>query len=437
MKTEQKQMNIIRLMAHQSDLQELIMDEISHLVDDWRQHTELVLSSDKRNLVGNLSARQASAFTTQLYDNIWAAILEEENWNEDSILAQYAWAALPNANSPYGYRIIYRNQKPTLVPDSIESEVVKLIYTWYTEMHYSLRDVAEALTALHLPTPYDIHLKRKASATWGIWDMTVIHRIISSPTYAGQWSYYDGYLQKSVTVEVPALISSDIYEKAQACLLANVDNPQHALKYEYLLAFRTTCGVCGSHVQLRANRSAGMVYQYYRCPTPKCLTRGFRADEIDPIVWSWIHDQLESEVATNTLLETFQIRKESLMSDTNARLQIVDKYLNEYRRQLANLSKPALPGSFLEEALSAYQNRLSLAVQSLGEARCSLESKLQELNLAELSLPITDDDFAAKRLVIDLLDTHIIIRGRNDNRQVQVVNQLGKKQITLAKRRLQ
>ncbi len=435
MKTEQKQMNIIRLTAHHPDLQELIMDEISYLVDEWSQHTELSLSSGKRNLLNNLAARQVSAFTTQLYDNIWAAILEEENWNEDSILAQYAWAALPHANSPYGYRIIYRNQKPTLVPDSIESEVVKLIYTWYTERHFSLRDVAEALTALHLPTPYDIHMKRKASAAWGVWDMTVIHRIISSPTYAGQWSYYDGHLQESVTVEVPALISSNIYEKARACLLRNVDNPQHALKYEYLLAFRTTCGVCGSNVQLHAKRSTGMVYQYYRCPTPKCLTRGFRADEIDPIVWSWMRDQLESEVATNTLLKTFQARKESLIRDISTRLQIVDKYLNEYRRQLANLSKLALPGSFLKEALTAYQNRLSGAVQSLGEARCYLESNLQEQNLAELSLPITDDDFAAKRLVIDLLDTHIIIRGRNDNRQVQVVNQLSKKQITLAKRR--
>ncbi len=428
-------MNIMRLLAHHPDLQELVQEEIRNLVQAWRQEEGGASPTENGEFLDALPADRVDAFTVQLYQNIWAAVSEEEIWQEDSPLARLAQDALPNANSPYGYRLVYNNNQPTLLPHSIESAVVRLIYAWYTTADYSLRDIAQTLSAMHLPTPYDIHLKRKSSLAWGDWDMTVVHRIVSSPTYTGRWTYYDSHRQKSFTTDVPAIIAQGLFEKAQACLLANSNRPQPGLKYEYLLASRVTCGACGARIQLHVNRVGETINQYYRCPTAKCVTRGFRADETDAAVWGWVQAQIQLEPVEKELQAAFQSRKEKTVADTTARLSIVADYLSEYQSQLANLAQAVLPGHFLAQALGIYQERLAQAVENLVQAQDGLQKLLKEQQQVVLNLPAAAADFSTQRWVIEHIDAQIVIYGRNAGRQIQVISQLGEKRLALPKRR--
>jgi hypothetical protein len=428
---KRKELNIIRLLAHHPDLQNLIQNELDDLMLQWT--SENILPGSQSQVLDKVLKQDATVFIEELYDNIWAAVLEDENWHEDSSLAQYTQNALPNANSPYGYRLILRNNTPTLISHKPEADAVRLIYFWYVELDYSLRDIAHALTTMGIPTPYDIHQKRKSSTAWANWDMTVIHRIVSSPTYIGQWTYYDGHLGEQVTIQVPAQISAKTFEKAQKRLLANRNQPQHTLKYQYLFAFRTHCGCCGASIQLYAQRSGETVYRYYRCPTLKCRTRGFRADEVDPIAWRWLRTLFANEADMQKLNKAFQTRKEKRIFEAASRLQVVNQYLDEYRQQQQNLFDLSLPDNFLKESLAAFQTRLRLALQILEANRHGIIDELEELHITKLELAEADNNFSVQREIVSLLDAQLTIRGRNQDRQIEITCLLGAATIQLQK----
>ncbi|GIK44077.1 MAG: hypothetical protein BroJett011_79100 [Chloroflexota bacterium] len=85
------------------------------------------------------------------------------------------------------------------------------------------------------------------------WKRSGIAQIIANETYAGTWHYgkrnnaAKTYKPKNETipVEVPAIVSREIWEAAQERLEQNrVNSKRNRKPGRYLLATRVTCGVC-------------------------------------------------------------------------------------------------------------------------------------------------------------------------------------------------
>jgi hypothetical protein len=102
---------------------------------------------------------------------------------------------------------------------------------------------------------------------------------------------------KTLTVEVPALISYGAWKLATARLANNAEHAPRNVKHEYLLRRRVTCE-CGLKMGCRTHnekRGENKALSYYACPglnrrlvARECHMPLFRADALDAAVSSWV-----------------------------------------------------------------------------------------------------------------------------------------------------
>jgi hypothetical protein len=408
MKREQKQQYILQLMTYRDELQRIALERFNALED----HDQL--------------NRDSVQFEDELYDEIWAAILEEKLNIYDSKLETYADEAIPNRNSPFGYRIVTQGDKVTLAVCPIEAEVVHLIYHWYLNSNYSLRDIAEKLQEIRIPTPGDIHLRRKPKTKWGDWHMSTVHSITTSETYIGNWTYYDAYRGKRISKQVPAIIALEEYLSAKNRLLISRNKPYHATKYSYLLANRVKCGQCQAQAKL-IGRSSEEIVLYYRCPTKGCRTRGFGVEETDARVWRSLKTVFTENLSYLQLMgNKYHEANRAKKEDVQNQLKIVSGFLEEYVKRYQLLQQLDLPSDFIPHTRHFYNAYLSEAIGQLDRARKEIEQALVTTDdLPELNIDRADEDFALRQAIIELLDLQVSIEGRNKSKTITVNSMLG------------
>ena len=411
MNQEQKQLNLARLLAYDREMQDLILVELHDLLSYYQDSSPTEISENQ--------------LIDDLYENIWAAVLEDDAYNEESNLLTKIQLAIPNRNSPFGYRILSHHGKITLVPDPLESRIVELVYYWYLQHHFSLRDIANQLTALRLPTRATTHMYQDKKLENGSWDMTIIHSMVTSRTYIGEWQHYDAYHKQSSTISVPPIISADLYQKAQAQLRKNLNRPQHALKYPYLLPFRVTCGVCDSPIQLHAKKLPDGICQYYRCPTRKCDTRGFRSSIVDTLVWAWLVNQLENPESRRVLQEGMQNNLDLQTFDKSLQIQIVEGYLERYRKQFEQLSAVQIPNNLIHKPIQQVSAQLQSIISNLEASLTTMKNEMPEQIPDIFALDISQTDLQLRQKIVELLDVKAVICGRNKNRKIHIYSKIG------------
>lgn len=213
---------------------------------------------------------------------------------------------------PYGYRKIgdKRDAHLEVSDDPIpglaisEAEVIREVFRMAAVERSSCRVIADKLHALGVPCAYrrDDRLllrgKRK-QATSGVWGPGRIRGLITNSTYKGLHEY--GKRTKSkrppVTRQVPAIVSVEVWEKAQESLTANFLFSARSAKNEYLLRGLIKCGRCGrTYIGTAANRPNGKREFYYRCNgmhtrvlrngAPACNAKSVRGDLLEQQVWA-------------------------------------------------------------------------------------------------------------------------------------------------------
>ncbi|SIS79228.1 recombinase family protein [Alicyclobacillus vulcanalis] len=90
---------------------------------------------------------------------------------------------MPSGVDPYGYR--YEAGQYAVVPE--EAEIVRLIYRWYGMDGLSLRQIADRLDNMGVPT------KTRQAARW---HHSTVARILGNPLYQGTWLYNRRRTQK-------------------------------------------------------------------------------------------------------------------------------------------------------------------------------------------------------------------------------------------------
>lgn len=264
---------------------------------------------------------------------------------------------------PYGY---YRGDdrylhiSEDLLPGATisEAEVVRMAYQWATEGQSTLK-IARRLNAMGIPPHYtkDGRLvqrgKRKAH-TSGKWFAGRVRNLLHNETYMGvhHWGKRPTDRNKPkelIRREVPAIVSQDIWQRAQEALRKNfVWSPRNA-KNDYLLKGMLKCGFC--------NRSMSGYRRdviFYRCNSQlshvkdafgPCSGRHLPGAWIEGLVWDelkdWILNYTNLEaVITDALQEQEQERRTwektlgQMRKEVEAKGQERDRIITLYRKGL-------------------------------------------------------------------------------------------------------
>jgi site-specific DNA recombinase len=190
---------------------------------------------------------------------------------------------------PFGYRKVGEKDKARIIPaeepipglDLSEAEIIRTIYRMSATEKKSCFLIADHLNRIAVPCAYarDERLvtrgKRK-SRTSGLWRPGRVRNMLVNTTYMGQ--HHFGKRSKNprelIAREVPAIVSKEIWQKAQKTLQSNVLFSKRNSSHHYLLRGLVKCGICGlTYIGLANRRPSGKEDFYYRC-NGKHGTRG-------------------------------------------------------------------------------------------------------------------------------------------------------------------
>jgi len=346
---------------------------------------------------------------------------------------------MTHGQSPYGYRLAEAGGKQTLEVFEPEARVIRMMFDWYTvgdgeQGPMSFRAIARRLTEMGIQTHADLRInagaRHKKKRRAGEWAVSSVSWLIRNEVYAGVWRYGKRRKDKpSIGVEVPAIVSRETWEAAQARRAQNKRDSRRNLKREYLLRRRAFCE-CGYKMIAQAKTTGGKVYLYYRCSDsigatalPACKSPHFRADHVDAVVWDWIKSFLTDPATLTEGLEAQREEREKANEPLRDRLAVADSLLADNRRQLERLLDLYLSGDFDKEMLTERKARLETTIGALERERADLVARLDAKTLTDEQiqtitdlaervkrrLPALDESFEARRRLIELLDVWVTL----------------------------
>lgn len=350
---------------------------------------------------------------------------------------------------PYGYRVnedgyLEINETPALPHNMSEADVVRLIYQLVTEQGMSTIKIADYLNALGIPPSYakagrQVKKGKRKENTSGIWLPGRVRNMIVNTTYKGVHYYGRRSKKQRELVEraVPAIVSEEVWEKAQEQLRENQLEAMRNAKNQYLLRGLVKCGCCGLNYHgVNIPNANGKHKAYYICNGKiayrgplqgKCQSKNIPQEWIESIVW---HDCLNYIKSPELVLaglsaglaenkdqqEKIKAEKEMLLRSIDAKDAEKQSILDLYRKKLidANDVENQLQKILTEKA--ALQSRLE-ELDNQAQAADALEQQFYnaEKLLADLRSKLDSDDppFDVKREIVKTLVKEVRVETKN------------------------
>lgn len=361
---------------------------------------------------------------------------------------------------PYGYRVIQNGNTWQLEIVEEEAEIIRLMFDWYlngdeNNTIMTLYKIAERLTQMKIPTPVDTKrvkgIKMAKKRAIGEWSASVVGHYLGNEVYKGKW-VYGRKSSEPITVDVPAIISAEVWEKCRHIrkekYMENIKNR----KNDYLFARRIRCGLCSSVVAGTPVNG----YLYYRCIALKkngkvgvtCNAPHFRLDRVESVVWNWIIHLLRDPDVIQEGLKTYQAECEREINPFRERLKTIETLISQYSNELNRLLDLYISGQFPKDLLVRRKNELDSATHSLEAEKDKITALIAEKlyspqqieNIHEFARKVSanldnaEHSFKAKRAIIDALDVHVILTVENDEKIVYAQCTLGEDQFVLGEK---
>jgi site-specific DNA recombinase len=374
---------------------------------------------------------------------------------------------LPNGCAPFGYRVIQRDGNFLLEIQDDEAAIVRMIYDWYIvgsveDEPLSINEISRRLTALGIPTPADrrdYHSNSRRKRGPGQWEPSSIAHLLNRETYAGVWHYrrettVDGKQQTTIPVAVPAIVTREIWDAAQARLLYNMEHSSRNRKYDYLLAGRVRCAECGYKMEGTSCRPRpDKLYLYYRCKSGSaarnlstCRARRFNMGMTDAAVWNWVISFLTDPVALRNGLAAYRSERDRDVEPIQRRIGVVEDLLAQTRPQLERLLDLYVTGGVTKDMLVDRKARLETTIGALEKEREGLLAQLKTQQLSDEQLDSiegfaaqvaqglaqAEESFATRRRVIEMLDLQVSLSHEGETPVVDVQCKLGSKNLHVA-----
>jgi site-specific DNA recombinase len=311
---------------------------------------------------------------------------------------------IPWAYRCYGYRYLPKRHghPPQVTIEPTEAEVVRQLFRGLVEEQLSCRQLTKRLNAAQIPP-----LLGKQP----LWHAASVRNILINRVYAGQarYNYRQPVLpkyrkveeaklqylktgrsyrppQEWVWSEAPAIITPELFEKAQLQLQRNAEAARKMYQpssRRYLLRTLVKCGECGlGCVCITAKgKTSSTHYLYYACKghcpatcgrMTKCPSRLVRADRLDALVWDSLCALLRTPSVIPTLHQTWaQSKHQDLTALTAQQTQL------QQRRQRLERQTQRLLDAYQAEVITL--SELQLRRQKLMTELQQVERDLQQL----------------------------------------------------------
>jgi len=196
---------------------------------------------------------------------------------------------------PTGYTVRDGTLVPNeaeIVPGLSEAELVRDIFRRIAEGASSTR-VALYVSALGVDRfkRYARHDGREIVVPGAAgWRPKRVSEMVKNPTYRGTHVYNGRH--GDIEREVPALVSEDLWQRANARLAENRTTSKRNAKHDYMLRLLIRCGLCGaryhgmSSAQMRIYRCTGASSSVHADPAQRCRAKGINADPLERAIWA-------------------------------------------------------------------------------------------------------------------------------------------------------
>lgn len=346
---------------------------------------------------------------------------------------------------PFGYKTIKKGNLWQLEIHEPDAAIIRQLYQWYVYgdedgNSMTLRGIAKRLTESKVPTPTDIRSKQgiivgNRKRPMFEWSGSVVAHYLDSEVYKGIW-VYGRDTAEPISVEVPAIVSTDLWEKAKKIRKQKYIENLPTRKNSYLFARRIRCGLCTSVV-------VGMPvngYLYYRCLASKkgkvigvtCNPPHFRVEVVEDIVWNWIKTLLSDPLALQAGLDERITESEQQINPFRERLSVIESLTEQNTSELERALELYLSGQFPKEMLISRKNELEMTLQSLEKEKEKLIEVIEDQtlspeqieNIYEFAASIgnnlngADEDFHQRRAIIDALDVRVVLTVEDEKKVI-------------------
>ncbi len=329
-------------------------------------------------------------------------------------LHRFKTGQLMHNQPPYGYRYVPLDQPDGGKWHLVEhlAQVVRDIFNLY-QTGQRVADIVRHLNEAAIPSPKG---KRWADST--------IRHILRDSSYRGQ-AYYNrkqtihqavgqprklgrGHLKEPryqlrpsqdwITIEVPAIISEQLWQDVQDMLEQNKRfSARNNHKHLYLLRGLLTCGVCGYTLTGRTARDRQIYYCRYgggqrRPPDVPVHRCSITADEIEPLIWNALSDLLQHPDRLTAAWRTLIQADDAPETSTLNSLQLRHKQLDKQWNRLLDLYQDGL---LEKQALFQRKSTLDTEKLRISQRLGQLNHQLQ-LQHYESDLILTCQDFAQR-----------------------------------------
>ena len=320
------------------------------------------------------------------------------------------------AGAPYGYRYVRKSQHMDAFYeiDEGEARVVREIFERYTQSSESIAMIARALSEQGVLT--------RTGKT--VWDRSTVWGMLRNPAYRGQAAF--GKTQTSgqrakptrptrargerhgrretrrdvapeqwTSIPVPALVTTETFELAQARLQENKRFAPRNTKEPTLLQGILVCRDCGYACYRSSTHTTARRLYYYRCIGSDsyrhlagrvCSNRPIRADQLDALVWAEIERLLSDPALIAAEIERrlqalrtespAAHRRESLERDLARATTGSSRLIEAYQEQLITLEQ-------LRARMPALRKRETTLTAQLDALDAELHDAETYLKLAE------------------------------------------------------
>jgi len=443
---ERPKLNELRELVRKSEIDAIIVYCLDRLSRDPVDGVILTQELEKHGV--RLEAVTEDIDNSELgklisYIRGFASKLEAEKIRERTIRGKKEMAKqgrIPGGGSSkiygYSYRPVSQENGGRRVENETESKWVKQIFEWLAYEGISTNQILYRLRANGAPT--------KSGKPW---NRHSVLAILKNPAYCGKtFVFTTAKGKKQYTrpreewIEIagvtPPIITQELFEAAQKQLQVNREKAsRNNTRRQYLLRGHIRCRRCGrayvGGVTLTVRKDKRYTQRRYTCigkskvynPVKRCNNKGWSSDKLEALVWPEIE-----RVLNNPEIIISEIRKQRNEADQlgvlESQLKEVEHNLKIVDREQAQLLQWALKG-FPEETVMTENKRYNENRKTLLAQKKDLEEKIDLSQNAAMSVPklenvvqlarekISNLDFDAKRMAIDMLDIKIWLDGDN------------------------
>lgn len=318
---------------------------------------------------------------------------------------------IPWAYHCYGYRYIPKRHGcvQQVVIEETQAEIIRQVFGWLVAEQMTCRQITKRLNERGISTP---------SGKNRVWQPATVRSILTNQVYAGTARYnwrqpvlpryrktdqaHLRYLKTGrsyrpetewVLSEAPAIISVELFEKAQLQSQRNADLARRMYQpssRRYLLRRLVKCGECGLGMVCVHQKSVCKRYKYlyYECKghsplscgrASLCPSRRVRADRLDQVVWQALTQLLSTPSMIPQLHQQWAEAKQLNLSHVTAQHE---QLLN--RRQRLERQGQRLLDAYQEELISltefkSRRQKLTIELQRLQQEADLLAAQQQQV----------------------------------------------------------